>query len=108
MLENSIYSVISPEGCAAILWKDGEKGKEAAAESLKLTAADLSRLGVIDEIVKEPLGGAHRDPKGMAATLKEVVERHLKDLEKMDMEELLRLRYEKFRRMGTFIDDGGR
>jgi len=106
MLENSIYSVISPEGCAAILWKDGEKGKEVAAESLKLTAADLSRLGVIDEIVKEPLGGAHRDPKGMAATLKEVVERHLKDLEKMDMEELLRLRYEKFRRMGTFIDDG--
>jgi acetyl-CoA carboxylase carboxyl transferase subunit alpha len=108
MLENSIYSVISPEGCAAILWKDGEKGKEAAAESLKLTAADLSRLGVIDEIVKEPLGGAHRDPKGMAATLKEVVERHLKDLEKMDMEELLRLRYEKFRRMGAFIDEGGR
>jgi len=108
MLENSIYSVISPEGCAAILWKDGEKGKEAAAESLKLTAADLSRLGVIDEIVKEPLGGAHRDPKAMAATLKEVVERHLKDLEKMDMEELLRLRYEKFRRMGAFIDEGGR
>ena len=108
MLENSIYSVISPEGCAAILWRDGEKGKEAAAESLKLTAADLSRLGVIDEIVKEPLGGAHRDPKGMAATLKEVVERHLKDLEKMDMEELLRLRYEKFRRMGAFIDEGGR
>src|SRR4030043_307974 len=108
MLENSIYSVISPEGCAAILWKDGEKGKEVAAESLKLTASDLSRLGVIDEIVKEPLGGAHRDPKGMAATLKAVVERHLKDLEKMDMEELLKLRYEKFRRMGTFIDEGGR
>jgi acetyl-CoA carboxylase carboxyl transferase subunit alpha len=108
MLENSIYSVISPEGCAAILWKDGEKGKEAAAESLKLTAADLSRLGVIDEIVKEPLGGAHRDPEAMAATLKEVVERHLKELEKMDMEELLRLRYEKFRRMGAFIDEGGR
>ena len=108
MLENSIYSVISPEGCAAILWKDGEKGKEAAAESLKLTAADLSRLGVIDEIIKEPLGGAHRDPEAMAATLKEVVERHLKDLEKMDMEELLRLRYEKFRRMGAFIDEGGR
>jgi len=108
MLENSIYSVISPEGCAAILWRDGEKGKEAAAESLKLTAADLSRLGVIDEIVKEPLGGAHRDPEAMAATLKEVVERHLKELEKMDMEELLRLRYEKFRRMGAFIDEGGR
>jgi len=108
MLEHSIYSVISPEGCAAILWKDGEKGKEAAAESLKLTAPDLFRLGVIDEIVKEPLGGAHRDPKGMVETLKEVVERHLKELEKKELEELLNLRYEKFRRMGTFIDDGGR
>jgi acetyl-CoA carboxylase carboxyl transferase subunit alpha len=106
MLEHSIYSVISPEGCAAILWKDGEKGKEVAAESLKLTAADLSRLGVIDEIVKEPLGGAHRDPQGMAQILKEVVERHLKELERMNEEELLGLRYEKFRRMGTFIDDG--
>jgi acetyl-CoA carboxylase carboxyl transferase subunit alpha len=106
MLEHSIYSVISPEGCAAILWKDGEKGKEVAAESLKLTAADLSRLGVIDEIVKEPLGGAHRDPEGMAQILKEVVERHLKELEIMNEEELLSLRYEKFRRMGTFIDDG--
>ena len=108
MLEHSIYSVISPEGCAAILWKDGEKGKEVAAESLKLTASDLSRLGVIDEIVKEPLGGAHRDPEGMAQILKEVVERHLKELERMKEEELLGLRYEKFRRMGTFIDDGGR
>jgi acetyl-CoA carboxylase carboxyl transferase subunit alpha len=105
MLEHSIYSVISPEGCAAILWKDGEKGKEVAAESLKLTAADLSRLGVIDEIVKEPLGGAHRDPPGMARTLKEVIERHLKELERIDEEKLLNLRYEKFRRMGTFIDD---
>jgi acetyl-CoA carboxylase carboxyl transferase subunit alpha len=106
MLEHSIYSVISPEGCAAILWKDGEKGKEVAAESLKLTAPDLYQLRVIDEIVKEPLGGAHRDPEGMAGTLKETVERHLKELEKMDAGELLSLRYEKFRRMGTFIDDG--
>jgi len=106
MLEHSIYSVISPEGCAAILWKDGEKGKEAAAESLKMTATDLYRMGVIDEIVKEPLGGAHREPKGMAETLKEVVERHLKELEKMNVEKLLNLRYEKFRKMGTFIDDG--
>lgn len=106
MLEHSIYSVISPEGCAAILWKDGEKGKEVAAESLKLTAPDLSRLGVIDEIVEEPLGGAHRNPQGMAETLKKVVERHLKELEKLNTVELLSLRYEKFRRMGTFIDDG--
>jgi acetyl-CoA carboxylase carboxyl transferase subunit alpha len=106
MLEHSIYSVISPEGCAAILWKDGEKGKEAAAESLKLTAANLFRLGVIDEIIKEPLGGAHRDPKGMTETLKEAIERHLRELEKTDIEKLLTFRYEKFRRMGTFIDDG--
>jgi acetyl-CoA carboxylase carboxyl transferase subunit alpha len=105
MLENSIYSVISPEGCAAILWKDGEKGKEVAAESLKLTAGDLSRLGVIDEIIKEPLGGAHRDPPGMAKSLKEVIERHLKELGKIGEKELLSLRYQKFRRMGTFIDD---
>jgi acetyl-CoA carboxylase carboxyl transferase subunit alpha len=106
MLEHSIYSVISPEGCAAILWKDGRKG-EMAAESLKLTARDLYRLGVIDEIVKEPLGGAHRDPKRMAEDLKEVLERHLGELERIDMEELLKVRYEKFRRMGSFIEESG-
>jgi len=106
MLEYSIYSVISPEACSAILWKDSEKGKVVAAESLKLTAADLYRLGVIDEIVKEPLGGAHRDPQRMAGILKEVAERDLRELEKIDIEDLLRIRYEKFRRMGTFIDDG--
>jgi acetyl-CoA carboxylase carboxyl transferase subunit alpha len=106
MLENSIYSVISPEACSAILWRDREKGKVEAADSLKLTAADLYRLGVIEEVIKEPLGGAHRDPSGMARTLKEVIERHLKELEKIDEEELLSLRYQKFRRMGTFIDEG--
>jgi acetyl-CoA carboxylase carboxyl transferase subunit alpha len=105
MLEHSVYSVITPEGCAAILWKNGEKGKEVAAESLKLTAGDLYRLGVIDEIVKEPLGGAHRDPKRMAETLKEAVERHLRELTKINMGDLLGLRYKKFRRMGTFIED---
>jgi acetyl-CoA carboxylase carboxyl transferase subunit alpha len=105
MLEYSIYSVITPEGCAAILWKDGRK-KEVAAESLRLTAKDLYRLGVIDKIVKEPLGGAHRNPKGMADALKEVVERYLKELESMDIEELLKNRYEKFRKIGAFIDEG--
>jgi len=104
MLEYSIYSVITPEGCAAILWKDNRK-KEVAAESLRLTAKDLYRLGVIDEIVREPLGGAHRDPKGMAESLKEVVEQHLKELERVDIEELLKNRYEKFRKIGTFIED---
>jgi acetyl-CoA carboxylase carboxyl transferase subunit alpha len=107
MLEHSIYSVISPEGCAAILWKDGRKG-EVAAESLKLTSGDLHRLGVIDEVVSEPVGGAHRDPRRMAGALKEAVERHLRKLESMDLKELLEKRYEKFRRMGTFIsEDGG-
>ena len=104
MLEYSIYSVISPEGCAAILWKDAEKGKVIAAESLKLTARDLYRLGVIDEVISEPLGGAHRDPNGMADHLKGVVERQLSELEKIDIETLLRKRYEKFRRMGAFIE----
>ncbi|MDI7258291.1 MAG: acetyl-CoA carboxylase carboxyltransferase subunit alpha [Thermodesulfobacteriota bacterium] len=108
MLEYSIYSVISPEGCAAILWKDGAKGKAVAADSLKLTARDLHRLGVIDEVVMEPSGGAHRDPKGMADRFKEVVGRHLMELEKMGMEDLLNNRYEKFRKMGAFMEDSGK
>jgi acetyl-CoA carboxylase carboxyl transferase subunit alpha len=108
MLEYSVYSVITPEACSAILWKDSEKGKVLAAESLKLTSNDLCRLGVIDEIVKEPFGGAHRDPKAMAETLKEIIERHLKELEKMNHEDLLGLRYDKFRKMGAFFDDDGR
>jgi len=104
MLEYSIYSVISPEGCAAILWKDGAKGK-AAAESLRLTAQDLYRLGVIDEVVKEPPGGAHRDPDRMVHTLKEAVERHFRELEGVDEAELLQRRYERFRKIGEFIDE---
>ncbi len=107
MLEYSIYSVISPEGCAAILWKDGDKGKTLAAESLKLTARDLLQLGVIDEVIEEPLGGAHRDPKGMAQQLKHAIDRHLRELEEIEMEALLKNRYEKFRRIGTFIEEGG-
>jgi len=104
MLEHSVYSVITPEGCAAIVWRDGQK-KEVAAESLKLTAKDLYRLGVIEEIVKEPLGGAHRDPKRMVESLREVVEQHLRELEKMDIDEILKNRYEKFRKMGSYVDD---
>ncbi|MEI9475203.1 MAG: acetyl-CoA carboxylase carboxyltransferase subunit alpha [Deltaproteobacteria bacterium] len=106
MLEYSIYSVISPEGCAAILWKDGEKDKKVAAESLKLTARDLHRLGVIDEVIREPLGGGHHDPQGIALSLKDVVERHLGELERLSTDELLQSRYEKFRKMGTFIEGG--
>ena len=104
MLEYSVYSVITPEGCAAIVWRDGQK-KEVAAESLKLTAKDLYRLGVIEEIVKEPLGGAHRDPNRMVESLRGVVEQHLRELEKMDIDEILKNRYEKFRRMGSYVDD---
>lgn len=106
MLEYSIYSVISPEACSAILWKDSEKGKMLAAESLKMTANHLYQLGVIDEVVKEPLGGAHRDPKAMVETLKEVIGRHLNELGGIEVDELIRLRYEKFRKMGAFIDGG--
>jgi acetyl-CoA carboxylase carboxyl transferase subunit alpha len=108
MLEYSIYSVISPEGCAAILWKDGEKGKAVAADSLKLTARDLHRLGVIDEVVIEPLGGAHRDPREVGHRFKEAVERHLMELEKFEMDELLNNRYEKFRKIGAFTEEGGK
>jgi acetyl-CoA carboxylase carboxyl transferase subunit alpha len=104
MLEYSIYSVITPEGCAAILYRDGKK-KELAAESLKLTAKDMYRLGVIDEIVKEPIGGAHCDQKGMVASLKEAMDRHFQEIEKIGIEDLLKMRYEKFRRMGKFVDD---
>jgi acetyl-CoA carboxylase carboxyl transferase subunit alpha len=104
MLEYSIYSVISPEGCAAILWKDGAKGKWAA-ESLRLTAGDLYRLGVIEEVVKEPPGGCHRDPERMAGLLKETIEDHLRELEKLEMEALLQKRYERFRKIGDFLEE---
>lgn len=99
VLENAYYSVISPEGCAAILWKDGAKAPEAA-EVLKLTAQDLLKLNIIDEAVPEPLGGAHRDPQTTAQELKARIMKNLKELKQLDKEELLRLRYKKFRGMG--------
>ena len=104
VLENAYYSVISPEGCAAILWKDSSKAAEAA-EVLKLTAQDLLGLGIIDEIIPEPLGGAHRDPQKMAGVLKEAINRNLKELEVLNKEELLKLRYKKFRNIGAYLDD---
>lgn len=106
VLENAYYSVISPEGCAAILWKDRARAPEAA-NALKLTAKDLLELGVIDEIVPEPSGGAHRDPEKTAALLKEILLKHLKFLLKMSKEELLKERYEKFRKMGLFEEKKG-
>ncbi|MBI4585156.1 MAG: acetyl-CoA carboxylase carboxyltransferase subunit alpha [Planctomycetes bacterium] len=101
MLEHAYYSVISPEGCSAILWKTADF-KERAAETLKLTAEDLKRFGVIDEIIPEPLGGAHRDHAQAAANLKEVVLRHLKEIEHLSPEERRRARYQKFKAMGIY------
>jgi acetyl-CoA carboxylase carboxyl transferase subunit alpha len=104
MMENATYSVISPEGCAAILWRDGTKGP-LSAEALKVTATDLQKLGVIDEIIPEPLGGAHRDYQKAAANLKEAVLRHLRDLKSIPEEKFLSERYGKFRRMGIFLEE---
>ncbi len=103
MLEYSVYAVISPEGCAAILWSDGTKG-EQAAEALKLTAKDILDLEVIDEIVKEPVGGAHRDHEAMAATLHEALSRNLAELKDLSGEELVEQRYQKFRKMTRCIE----
>ncbi len=100
VLENSYYSVISPEGCAAILWKDGAKAP-LAAEVLKLTGQDLLKMGIIDEIIPEPLGGAHRDAQKAAGNIKEAILRNLKELGGLEKEELLKLRYKKFRSMGV-------
>lgn len=101
MLENAYYSVISPEGCAAILWKD-RKHAEDAAEALKLSAADLHKMGIIDEVIPEPLGGAHHDFVGAANALKTAVRSHLLELEKVDTDQLLQDRYDKFRKFGEF------
>ena len=102
MLENSVYSVISPEGCAAILYKDASRAEEAA-ENLKITAQSLYKLGVIDGIVEEPVGGAHRDHKCIALNLKNVILSSFSELEKISVEELVENRYNKFRKMGSFI-----
>jgi len=101
MLEHATYSVISPEGCAAILWNDGSKASEAAG-LLKLTAQDLFHMQVIDEVVEEPIGGAHRDPRRAAELLKESILRNLSEVRNAPVDELVNLRYQKFRKLGTF------
>jgi acetyl-CoA carboxylase carboxyl transferase subunit alpha len=103
MLENSVYSVISPEGCAAILWKDASQ-RERAAEALKLTADDLLRLKVIDEIVTEPVGGAHVDPDATGEALREALIRHVTELKKIRPEKLVRRRAEKYGAMGVYSE----
>ena len=101
MLENAVYSVISPEGCAAILWGSNDKMREAA-EALSLTAKNLKEFGIIDEIVKEPIGGAHKDYDRAASILKRVLRRHLSKLCGLSPEELIRQRMEKYRAMGAY------
>jgi acetyl-CoA carboxylase carboxyl transferase subunit alpha len=101
MLEHSTYSVISPEGCAAILWNDGAKASEAA-ELLKITAQDLFQMKIVDEVVEEPIGGAHRDPRRASELLKEAVVRNLAEIRNVPFDDLLRQRYEKLRRIGMF------
>ncbi|MGA1791212.1 MAG: acetyl-CoA carboxylase carboxyltransferase subunit alpha [bacterium] len=101
MLENSIYSVISPEACAAILWKKKEKAIDVAG-SLKMTAQDLIDLNIIDEVVKEPLGGAHRDYNRAAHIVRRVIRRHLAELQSIPADELVAKRYEKYRGIGVY------
>src|SRR5438270_6298272 len=105
ILENSFYSVISPEGCASIIWRDSTKA-ETAAGAMKITAKDLKELGIVDEIVPEPEGGAHTDHEGAARFLDEVLDRQLAALTNQPIPELLDARYEKFRKMGQFFDSG--
>jgi acetyl-CoA carboxylase carboxyl transferase subunit alpha len=103
MFENSVYSVISPEGCAAILWKDASQ-RERAAEALKLTASDLQRLKVIDETIAEPVGGAHVDPDATGEALRAALMRNLAELRKIRPEKLVKRRAEKFAAMGDFAE----
>src|SRR5213082_1031030 len=105
ILENSFYSVISPEGCASIIWRDSTKAETAAA-AMKITAKDLKELGIVDEIVAEPEGGAHTDHEAAARFLDEALDRQLVSLAHESVRELLDARYEKFRKMGQFFDLG--
>ncbi|MBI3315557.1 MAG: acetyl-CoA carboxylase carboxyltransferase subunit alpha, partial [Candidatus Omnitrophica bacterium] len=101
VMENAYYSVISPEGCAAILWKDKTKAPEAAA-ALKLTAKDLLEMKLIDAVIKEPLGGAHHDPEIAGESVKAAIKKYWKELQSLDPSPLLAARYEKFRSMGIY------
>ncbi|HZL90066.1 MAG TPA: acetyl-CoA carboxylase carboxyltransferase subunit alpha [Pirellulaceae bacterium] len=104
ILQYSYYSVISPEGCAGILWKSHQYA-ERAAKALKFTSADLLRLGVVDDVIDEPLGGAHRDHHQTAFRVKQYLLRTLRELSALAADDLVQQRYEKFRRMGVFLDD---
>jgi acetyl-CoA carboxylase carboxyl transferase subunit alpha len=103
MLQYSVYSVISPEGCASILWKTAERASEAA-EALGITAHRLKALGLIDKIVNEPVGGAHRDPKAMSAALKRALGDALRQVADLKPKELLDRRYDRLQSYGRFTD----
>jgi acetyl-CoA carboxylase carboxyl transferase subunit alpha len=103
ILQNAYYSVISPEGCASILWRSSVRAPDAA-NALKLTGEHLLKFGIVDEVIPEPPGGAHRDPDLIAANLKKSILKHLKDLSSLSKEELLESRYQKFRQMGHFTE----
>jgi acetyl-CoA carboxylase carboxyl transferase subunit alpha len=104
MMENAVYSVISPEGCASIMWRDATK-KELAAEALRITAPDLIELGCVDAIINEPPGGAHTDPDLAAKLLDEALQQHFSDVQKMPAKELVDSRYKKFRKMAQFYTE---
>ncbi len=106
ILEHAYYSVISPEGCAGILWKSAEF-KAEAAKALRMRSQDLKEFGVIDTVIEEPPGGAHRDPRQMATRLKTFLARTLRELGQQNPEELVAARYAKFRRMGVFLEETG-
>jgi acetyl-CoA carboxylase carboxyl transferase subunit alpha len=101
MLEHAIYTVIPPEGCAAILWRDANRSREAAA-ALRLTAAELATLGIVDEVLPEPHGGAHLDPSAAVAAVRGALRRHLGTIAGLRAEELLRRRYAKYRAIGYY------
>ena len=103
MLEHAIYSVIPPEGCAAILWRDPAKAPQAAS-ALKLTARDVRRLGVVDRVIAEPRGGAHRDPAHAGQLLKQAIVESMDDLRSVPIPDLLEQRYAKFRSMGRYLE----
>lgn len=104
VLENAYYSVISPEGCAGILWKSAEHA-EKAANALRFTSKDLKRLGVVDDVIKEPLGGAHRDHHRMSALIKGYLKKNLTTLSKLPVDQLLDQRYQRFRKLGVFLEN---
>jgi acetyl-CoA carboxylase carboxyl transferase subunit alpha len=101
MLQYSVYSVISPEGCASILWKSAER-REQAAEAMGITAESLSRLKLVDQVIPEPLGGAHREPAAMAEALRTALTQHVTELAALPVDELVRRRHERLRAFGVF------